>query len=80
MKKERGKGIRRGMRRERKRDGARQRDSDSKREGTMTLDKTESTSGTESAKRKGNFVRQKACKRGRERRIVIHVREGNAKE
>lgn len=69
MKKEGGKGelrtIRKGMRRERKRDGARQRDSDSKREGTMTLDKTESTSGIESANRRGNFVRQKACKRGR---------------
>lgn len=31
----------------------------------MTLDKTESKSGIESANRKGCFVRQKACKRGR---------------
>lgn len=32
----------------------------------MMLDKTESTSGIDSANRKGNFVRQKAHKRGRE--------------
>lgn len=53
------------------------------RQGTMTLDKTESTSGIESANRKGNFVRQKAHKRGRKTqklRIVIHVREGSARE
>lgn len=59
MKKERGKGELRTIRKRERGVTA--------TEGTMTLDETESTSGIESANRKGNFVRQKTCERRRKK-------------